>query len=200
MHAVLLADARALSEGASPDERTILATMAVKSLNPKIKVTAQLVRKENEQHLKRAEVDDIVIDGEFSGFLLASSSLMPGVHQLVQDLLDSGNGTSIQRTNIPHAFVGKSFKDLAGHYSEKHGTILIGVLTEEREISLGDIMSDDYSAIDSFILRKFKESRMARSSSEKRRYNIRLNPGADYLIQENDVAFVISGENRAAGE
>ena len=190
--AILLADTSSTSSHHNADERTILTAMAIKSLNPKIKTSAQLIKEENEEHLKRAEVDEIVTDGEFSGFLISNAAISPGIHQLVKELLSFQFGNTIIKSQIPKSMVNKTFGELATYFHEKKNSILIGVMTEEDDISLNDILSDDYSAIDEFIRRKFAEAEASFFDDEKSRMDIKINPGMDYVILDKDVAFVIS--------
>lgn len=189
--AVILADTSGSGTLQNADERTILAAMAIRSLNPKIKTCAQLIKQENEEHLKRADVDEIIIDGEFSGFLLSNAALSQGVHQLLRELLNFNYGNTLLKVVIPRSFVGKTFAELAEYFRAKKESILIGLAREEQEISLNDILSDDYSAIDEFIRRKFAEAQEF-FEGEKSRANIRINPGNEYVIDANDVAFVIA--------
>ncbi|MBI4530350.1 MAG: potassium channel protein, partial [Candidatus Latescibacteria bacterium] len=58
----------------SPDERTLIATLAIKNLRPDIKVCAEITEAANEQHLRIADADDIIVSGEHTGFLLASAA------------------------------------------------------------------------------------------------------------------------------
>jgi WD40 repeat protein len=71
------------------------------------------------------------------------------------------------------------------------GEVLIGVLAEEKKISLDDILSEGSSAIDSFIKKKFAEAELDLDENQGEELHIRLAPGGDYLIQEAEVAFVI---------
>jgi len=190
--AILLADTSSHSSQHNADERTILTAMAIKSLNPKIKTSAQLIKEENEEHLKRAEVDEIITDGEFSGFLISNAAISPGIHQLLKELLSFQFGNTIIKSQIPKSMVNKTFKELSSYYHEKKNSILIGVMTEEDDISLNDILSDDYSAIDEFIRRKFAEAESSFFDEEKSRMDIKINPGSDYVILDNDVAFIIT--------
>ncbi|MCK4906394.1 MAG: NAD-binding protein [Spirochaetes bacterium] len=174
------------------DERTILSAMAIKSMNPNIKTCTQILKKKNEIHLKRAEIDEIIISGEFSGYLISNAATSPGILQLVKELLNYNYGHTITKNNIPKAYIGKTFDELSKYFITKKESILIGVLTEEKDFSLNDMLSDDYSAIDAFIKRKFEESEQSFFEGEKMRYNIKINPGLEYTILDTDVAFVIT--------
>ena len=70
--ALILAD-EVSGTTANADERTILTTLAIKTMEPHVVTCAELLNRDNEQHLQRAEVDDIIVSGEATGLLLASS-------------------------------------------------------------------------------------------------------------------------------
>ncbi len=77
--AIILADTSGQLSLEKADEHTILGTLAVKSLAPDVKTCAELLNPENRQHLKRANVDEIVVRGEHLGNLLASATVSPGL-------------------------------------------------------------------------------------------------------------------------
>ncbi len=85
--AIVLSDSSGHNTLANADERTILTTLAIKSLSAEITTSAELVNSENAQHLKRANIDDILVNGEFSGFLFATSTFAKGVPDLVKEVL-----------------------------------------------------------------------------------------------------------------
>ena len=64
------------------DERTTLAALTIKSIAPNVKTIAELLDGENKQHLKRANVDEIVVRGEHVGSLLASAINSPGLPKI----------------------------------------------------------------------------------------------------------------------
>jgi len=190
--AILLADESGENTLDNADERTILASLAIKSLNPDIILSAEIVNPENEQHLKRANVDDIIIYGEFNSFLLASSTLSSSIPLLVKELLSFEGKNLLKNISIPAQFVGKTFFELTEHFLKSGEGILIGILSEEKKMTLDDILSEDSSAIDAFIKRKFAEAEIdLYENEEKEELKIKLNPGKDYTIGDNDSAFVL---------
>ncbi len=189
---ILLADTSRHQNIQNTDERTILASMAINSLNPKIKTSAQLLKGTNAVHLKRASVNEIIVDGEFSGFLISNAATSPGIHQLVQSLLSYKSGSTVVKHSIPKSYVGKKFSELYAFFMEKKKALLMGVITEKVDMSLDDVLSNDYTAIDSFIRRKFAEAK-ENKLADKNELNIKLNPGNNYVIDENDMAFIITG-------
>ena len=189
--AIILSDVSGGHTLDNADERTILATLAIKSLNAGINTSAELANPENESHLRRASVDDTLVNGEFNGFLMASATLTPAIPQVAKELLSFAGRSHLKQVPIPAGFVGRSFRELSEHFLASSGEVLIGVLAEEKKISLDDILSEGSSAIDSFIKKKFAEAELDLDENQGEELQIRLAPGGDYLIQEAEAAFVI---------
>ncbi len=189
--AIIISDTSGSNTLSNADERTILATLAIKALNPDINTSAELINPENEQHLRRANVDGILINNEFNGFLLASATVSPGIPHLTKEMLSFESQSFIKRTAIPLSFIGKSFLELSEHFLKSGSGVLIGLLSEEKKISLDDILSEGSSAIDAFIKQKFAEAELDVFEEEKEELQIKLNPGPDYVIKDTDSAFII---------
>ncbi len=171
------------------DDKTLPAALAVKSMKRDIKVYAHIIDRENLSHLKRANVDDVIVSDDHVGYLLASDISSPGIAQTVATLLSTDAGTSLQRVEVPKEFVGKRFQELQEYFKRQRNSIAIGFVAEEESVKLSDILSSDYSAIDSFIERKFKAAGL--DMLEKGGLRLNLNPPLDYVIQEKEDAIVI---------
>ena len=173
------------------DERTALAALTVKSLAGNVKTIAELLDGENRPHLKRANVEEIIVRGEHVGSLLASAINSPGMPRVISSLVSLGDRNKLWRTRIPTAYHNRPFKDLAAYYREEHQAILIGVIKERKAIKLEDILSDNTSVIDNFIREKIRESRKD-FSLEKDAVKININPDDDYMIATDDLAIVLA--------
>ncbi|HEC61244.1 MAG TPA: potassium channel protein [bacterium] len=189
--AIILSDTSGKNTLVNADERTILATMAVKEINPAINTSAELIHMDNEQHLRRANVDEVLVNGEFNGFLLANATQSSGIPHLTKELLSFQSRSHILQQQIPAMFQGKSFSELLAHFLKTGVGVLIGFLSEEKKMSLDDILSEGSSAIDTFIKQKFAEAELDVFEQEGEELQIKLNPGSDYIIKDNDIAFVI---------
>jgi voltage-gated potassium channel len=189
--AIILSDTSGRNSLGNADERTILTALAIKALNPDIVITAEVVNPENEGHLRRANVDDILVYGEFNGFLLSSATVSPAIPRVTKQLLSFASRSHLKQVGVPAGFVGKTFAELSEHFLKSGSGVLIGVLSEEKKMSLDDILSEGSSAIDAFIKAKFAEAELDVFEGEKEELEIKLNPGADYVIKENEAAFVI---------
>jgi len=173
------------------DERTTLAALTVKSLAPQVKTIAELLDGESRPHLKRANVDEIVVRGEHVGSLLASAINCPGLPRVISSIVSLGDKNKLWRLHIPSVFVNKPFKELSSYYRNKEHAILIGIMKEKKAIKLEDILSDNTSMIDTFIREKIREAKKE-FSVEKDAVKININPDDDYVIAADDLAVVLS--------
>lgn len=171
------------------DDKTLPAALTIKSMKRDAKVYAHVIDRENVSHLRRANVDDVIVSDEHVGYLLASDIFSPGIAQTVATLLSSEGGTSLKRVHVPDEFVGKKFRELQEYFKTQHNSIAIGFVTEEGSVKLSDILSSDYGAIDTFIERKFKAAGL--DMLEKGGIRLSLNPPLDYVVQEKQDAIVI---------
>ena len=177
------------SEVATYDEKTIFATLTIKSMDPNIRVVAYLLDRENLTHIKRADADEVVVGDDFSAHILASHVVDPGIPQIANQLIESNSNSRFKRINIPSEFIGKSYSDLFDHFQKLDGSLLIGVFSEDENLGIGAILSSDASALDSFIERKLKEGGI--NLQEESKINVVVNPNKDYSIKEGERAIII---------
>lgn len=188
---IFLADTSGPHGPEKADQRTVLGTLAVKSMAPNTRTIAELMDAENKPHLRRANIDEVIIRGENSGALLASTAVTSGMNRVIKDLISYDSENKLWKMGIPAKFVGKRYEELFDHVRSKHGALPIALIREEKGFNIRDILSEDLSAIDDFILRKFRESELD-VFSEKGNVMVKINPDSDYIIAENDSLVVIS--------
>lgn len=187
--AVVLADTSQGLASAS-DERTTLVTLALKSLKPEIKVTAEAMDVRAEAHLRRAGADDIVISGEFNGFLLSSAALAPGISQVVRSVLSLGD-TELRREPIPSELVGGTFGELFQALRSRDGFLTVALVTESKGLTLDDLLADDYSLVDQFIRQQFTAAGKEYLRFEGGAMRVLVNPADSYVIGRDDTAIGI---------
>lgn len=180
-----------LTEGRGCDERTIIGALAIKALNPDINLGAIVLKSENEVHLRRTHADTVVVNGEFSEFLLAQASSWPYVPAAVRAILSPKSPHGLHQLAIPGEFTGKSFAELGRHLQQHDGLILIGVLSAGKAAGLNALLTDEDSDTDSYIKRKFQEADIDLQDPRSALASVLINPGAAYLIGPYDAAFVI---------
>jgi voltage-gated potassium channel len=167
--------------------------MAIKSMASQVRTCAELIHADNKEHLKRANVDEIIVRGESAGSLLATSAVSPGVTDSMKLLINNQDENKLWRIPVPSRFFGKSFGEMAAHLREKSGALLLAVVREEAKVKLDDILSADSTFIDEFIKRKFEESGKDFFEA-KEDISVRLNPPDDYELSQNDWLVLISKE------
>jgi voltage-gated potassium channel len=191
---ILVPDSSGDFSEANADERTILAALAIKDMARDLRIRAGILKPESEQHLRRAGVDDIVLHGEFTGYLLSSSSGEGGLPDAARELMSAASPSRLRRAAIPAPLVGKPFSEAAAWFLESKKSILIGVFAKEKPVTLEDILSNDSGAIDAFIKRKFEEAAIDLGEGLGQAGRVRLAPDPNYLISASDLAFVVGGE------
>lgn len=173
----------------NPDEKTILATLTIKGLEPNKRLIAYLYSRENLTHIKRANADEVVISDDFGAFMLASHVMDPGIPQTLNSLLDNVSENRFKRVDIPNEFVGQSFDNLFNHFRNINGSLLVGLFSEEENLGIGEILSADTSALDAFIERKMKEGGI--SLQEESKITTVINPDKNYKIKDGERAIII---------
>lgn len=177
------------------DERTILAALALRAVNPGLRIIAEIQREENIPHLRRARVNEIVCGDSYTPFILASGVLSSGIPRTLDLLLQPGSAQSLKIAPIPAGLVGKTFKDVLSHFREKGSALTIGLVSETRKgISLSDILSSDSSAIDQFITRKLAEAE-PEILTQRAGLQVLLVPPDGQEIEPKDMALLLGGKS-----
>ena len=171
------------------DEKTIFATLTIKSIDSSIRVVAYLLERENLTHIKRAEADEVVISDDFSLNILASHVVDPGVPQLSNHLVNADSSSRFVRKQIPSNFVGKEYGDLFDYFRAENGSLLVGLYYEDEHLGIGSILSSDSSSLDKFIEQKLKEGGI--SLQEQSKVHVNVNPQTDYIIKDGEKALLI---------
>ena len=177
------------NDNESHDEKTIFATLTIKSIDASIRVVAYLLDRENLTHIKRAEADEVVVSDDFSLNILASHIVDPGVPQASNHLINTSSDSRLKRKTIPANFIGKKYSELFDHYRGDDGSLLIGLYYEDENLGIGSILSSDTSSLDKFIEQKLKEGGI--SLQEQSKVHVNVNPSLDYIIKEGEKALLI---------
>jgi voltage-gated potassium channel len=188
--ALIMADVSGSHDNERIDERTALTAWTIKSLAPHVKIVAELLDEANKPHLRRTNVDEIIVRGEHMGSLLASAVITPGVPQIFSNMMSLEQKDKLWTVEIPKSYVGKTFRELSGFYRTKRA-IALGVLREKKDMKLEDLLSDNSSAIDVFIREKLKEAKKS-FYVEKNDANLAMNPDDGYIILPEDHAIVLA--------
>jgi voltage-gated potassium channel len=177
----------ASSQGA--DEKTVFATMTIKSITEKIKVHVQLLRNETVPYIQRAKADNYFISDNTVPFFLTSAIAQPGITDIMNKIMSFDDDDSMASVNIPKEFSGKTFGELASYFRSKTGSILIGLVQFQDVLEMKNIDSKDNSSIDAFIKRKFEEAGRLTKDLDKKK--IILNPDDGYIIKNFETAVLL---------
>lgn len=188
--AIILSGRQEGETAAQVDQRILLTALTVKSLAPKIRILAELHLPENRPYLERAGVDEVLIRGQYDSSLLAGAIAAPGLFRLLTSLL-TVEGPDLWAVEIPLRFHGHPVKELAQYLKEQHQALLIGLYSEGRALSLDDLLSEEPSAIDDFIRRKFDETGMTHLFG-RAKVDVQVNPPDEQILGPRQQAVVIA--------
>ena len=189
--AIIMADLSGGQAMERIDEKTTLAALTIKSTAPQVKTIAEILDAENRPHLKRANVDEIIVRGEHVGSMLASAVKSPGLPKLLSNILSLTDSNEFRRVDIPLEYVGRTFKDLAVFFRERNHAILIGLIKDKKTMKLEDLLTDNNSIIDTFIREKIQESKKE-FFYDRDEARFVINPADDHITAADDFAVILS--------
>ena len=129
---ILLADTSRGRKERDADARTVLAALTIERLNPAVYTVAEIHRREHAHHLEMGKVNDYVVSGEQSAFMLAQSAITRGVMSVFSQLLTREHGNRFCRCSLTMEWKGRSFLDLLVHLKKRHNALLVGVEEGEK--------------------------------------------------------------------
>lgn len=124
------------------DARTILAALTAEKLNPRVYTCAEINNREHGAHLEMGHVNDYVVSGEHSGFLLAHAALNRGLIGIFAELLTHERGSQFYSVRVPDSWIGKDVMDLFVHLKRDHNSILVAI--HEPETDRFNVNPDHY--------------------------------------------------------
>ena len=188
--AIILADRQPGETAAQVDQRTLFTALTLKALHSKIRIMGELLRPENRAYLERAGAEEVLIRGQYDSSLLAGAISSPALFRIYTSLL-MGDGHGLWDVAVPGRFHGRPLGELAAYLQEQHQGILIGIYTEGRTLSLEDLLSEEPSAIDDFIRRKFAETKMTHLLG-RTKVDYQINPPPTLTLGPHQYAVVIA--------
>ncbi len=190
--AIILAGRQEGETATDADQRTLITALTLKSLNPKLKILAELLRPDNKAYLERAGAEQILIRGQYDSSILAGAITSPGLYSVMDALLNA-EGFTVWAVEVPASFHGRPVKDLADFLKEYHQALLIATYSEGRALSLEDLLGDEPSSIDEFIRSKFAETGMTHLFG-RAKMEFQINPSDSQTLGPHDKAVVIASQ------
>ncbi len=190
--AIILAGRQEGETAADVDQRTLITALTLKSLNPKIKIIAELLRPENKSYLERAGAEQILVRGQYDSSILAGAIASPGLYKVLDALLNA-EGYTVWSVDVPPFYQGRSVKEMADFLKQHHQALLIAVYSEGRALSLDDLLGDEPSSIDDFIRSKFEETGMTYLLG-RAKMEFQINPPDDLILGPHHKVVVIASQ------
>jgi voltage-gated potassium channel len=138
---ILLADEVVGGDPSDVDARTVLAALTTLSLNPGVKIVAEVLQPENVQHMKNAGVGEVFDHNLIAGNLLAQSAMRYGVIEVVTALAAKDADSKMSRIPVEPDMVGKTCAQVALDIERDKSYSLIGIRKPDgTQISDTDIL------------------------------------------------------------
>jgi voltage-gated potassium channel len=112
------------------DMASILAVLAIESINPEVRTVVEVNNPDHVPHFQRANVNEIMVTSRLAAHLLARSALYPGLSQLVSDIVTGGEGSELYRVALPQDCAGMSIDQLASKLRAEHLATLLAVVRD----------------------------------------------------------------------
>ncbi len=128
---IILSDTTGGRSEQDADARTILAGLTVEKLNPEVYTCAELIHRSYGVHLKMGHVNDYVISGEYSAYMLAQSAMNRGLMGVFTELLTYTHGNEFYRLAVPANWFDKTFVAMLATLKESHNAILVAVCPKD---------------------------------------------------------------------
>jgi voltage-gated potassium channel len=112
------------------DMASILAVLAIESINPEVRTVVEVNNPDHVPHFQRANVNEIMVTSKLAAHLLARSALYPGLSQLVTDIVSGGEGSELYRVALPEDYGGMSIDELAAKLRAEHLATVLAVVRD----------------------------------------------------------------------
>ncbi len=187
---LLLADYSQKFSQLEMDSRTVLATLTIAALNPRIYRVVELVDPGFERHLQGAHCDEIILTSDYERSLLVSASSGIGLSHVLKHLLPEVSGKGLVIDDINKSFIGKQYVEYRRSLSGSN-KILIGLLENtgnfyhRRREALDDAQKNPNMKQ---IVTNLKQIKKLKSNEPV------LVPSDNYIIKEHTKGIFIYGE------
>jgi voltage-gated potassium channel len=131
------------------DDAAILITLAVRKLAPQAKLTAAAREQSSAAVLRQSGADQVITTAEAAGRLLGMQLVHPIAGELMEDLLDPGEGLEVREREVTRAEWGKSTTQLA-----EEGEMVLAVRRTKRDEGLLEEKVYRFNAGDMRVLQK----------------------------------------------
>lgn len=123
--AILLADDQVHRTDQDRDARTVLAALTIEKLVPEIFTIAELTNRQNEELLRLANVEEVVVSEEYGAVIMGSAERNRGLVSVVDEILTNRYGNAFQKVSIGKDGAGRTIGELHRSLKEAQQAVLI---------------------------------------------------------------------------
>ncbi len=160
-----------ISNNIEEDAKVLSAVILIRDFNKDIYIIAQIILPKFQVYLQKLHCDEIVLSKEYDSFLLAKSTMYPGLSKVLGELLSEESFYIKHYEKEP-----RTFKELFWEYLQKN-IILLGIL-------------ENYGKVEELIENVKKESNKVTDIvkhlehlKQKKTNHVVLYPKDDYLVR-----------------
>lgn len=124
--AIILADNRGRTIE-DTDARTVLTALTIEKLKPGIYSCAELLKPENEQHLRMSGIENIILPGNIAALMISQASMKSSIMPFFNEILDCCHGNDIIRVPVDEKITGKKFDDVLYEWKRDKNLIPVGI-------------------------------------------------------------------------
>jgi voltage-gated potassium channel len=117
------------------DHETALVVLALRKLNPRVRIAVELVDTQNHDLLADVGSDTVVDAARFSASLLVRGVQDIGVSDVVGSLLASDEGSELYRVPVPTELVGRTYRECALAFVDRRNAVIGIVRGQERTLN-----------------------------------------------------------------
>ncbi len=124
---IIVADTTKARSDQDRDARTVLAALMMERMSPGIYTCAELLNRENEQHLRAAGIEEVIVTSEVGGHHLAMAALYSGITEVLSELMTAKVGKTLAKVPVPEGYVGLTYTDALTRFKREKDNLVIGL-------------------------------------------------------------------------
>ena len=129
--AILLADSQLPRSDQDRDARTVLAALTIEKIHPAIFTVAELTNRQNEELLRLAHVEEIVVADEYGATIMGSASRNRGMVSIIDEILSSRYGNSFRKLVVPRSWADSPVREVYRKLKEERDAVLVALVRAE---------------------------------------------------------------------
>ncbi|MGE4556015.1 MAG: potassium channel family protein [Desulfovibrionaceae bacterium] len=165
------------------DQETIYCALAIRSMAQKIPIYSTAALSDNQPHLVRAGVNEVMVQGELDNQVLGLMGANPSIWSFILKIFGDNNNQALKFEHLGPAEKEKTWGELIERLPAEKLPIALCKLP--RTIALADVL-DKESALDQFILELFKSAGQ-KTQLGSQRPDVKINPSKDTPLSHYDM-------------